>query len=279
VRDERIDVVLATLPSTGMRHPGAPLAVVVHDLRHELRPAQFSRGRRLLRRVSYDRAYALADLIVSVSQRTLDDLHRLHPATAATPSVVVHHGADHVLTWGGAAGTGPAVAFAHHTNKNPDLVIAGWADATSRGEPMPRLTLLGAGSDRERLAALAADRGVGHLVEPVPYLPDQELRGVFGNAAMVVLPSDLEGFGLPIVEGMLLGIPVVIGPDPAALEVAGGHAAVMDGWTPRALADAVAEAGRFDADRLVAARAHAAAFTWRRSAEQTRSALASISRP
>jgi glycosyltransferase involved in cell wall biosynthesis len=178
-----------------------------------------------------------------------------------------------VLAWSCEPRTGPAVTFAHHTNKNPELVLAAWADGLARGLPMPALTMLGTGSARERLTRMAADLGVGHLIDPVPYLPEAELQRAFGSASMVVFPSDLEGFGLPIVEGMRLGIPVVIGPDPATLEVAGGHAVVMDGWTAPALADAVARATGLGAAELEAARAHAAGFTWRRSVEQTRAAL------
>jgi hypothetical protein len=106
-------------PTTTVRRVSAPLAVVILDLRHELRSEQFSRGRRLLRRVSYGRTYAMADAFISISQRSLDDLHRLHPETAAVPSRAVHLGGDHVLAWPPGSRSGPAVGFAHHSNKNP----------------------------------------------------------------------------------------------------------------------------------------------------------------
>ena len=54
---------------------------------------------------------------------------------------------------------------------------------------------------------------------------------MLADAELVVFPSDFEGFGLPVVEGMLLGKPVVLGPEPATNEVAGGHAAVAADWT------------------------------------------------
>jgi glycosyltransferase involved in cell wall biosynthesis len=267
------DAVLATLPATGLTHPGVPLVVVVHDLRHELRPDQFSRARRALRAVSYNRAYALADGFVAVSQRTLDDLHRLHPATHRVPGLVVHHGADHVLDWPGSAATGPAVTFAHHSNKNPDLVLDAWADGRARGLTMPDLLILGTGSLRDRLRARLDALGLTDVVRLAPYLPEDEFHQVMREASMIVFPSEFEGFGLPVVEGMALGIPVVIGPEPAVLEVAGGHAVVMERWSPRALADAVARAGTVGTDQRDAARRHAAAFTWVRSVEQTRDAL------
>ncbi|KQY56939.1 MULTISPECIES: glycosyltransferase [unclassified Nocardioides] len=273
VTDFGADAVLATMPSTSLVRVGVPLGVVVHDLRHELRPEQFSRPRRLLRRVAYDRAYDLADVIVSVSQRSLDDLFRLHPDLRTTTAAVVHHGADHVLAWPRPEQTGPAVTFAHHSNKNPGLVLDAWADGRRRGMAMPPLTVLGTGGQRTALAARVAELRLTDLVTLAPYLPEPEFRATMAGASMIVFPSDFEGFGLPVVEGMLLGIPVVIGPEPASLEVAGGHASVMTSFSAPALANAVVRAAGFDADRLEAARAHAAEFTWRRTVQQTRAAL------
>jgi glycosyltransferase involved in cell wall biosynthesis len=272
-RQHGVDAVLATLPATSLVRTGFPTAVVIYDLRHELRPEQFSRARRLLRNVSYGRGYAIADTIISISRRSLDDLHRLHPRTRRTPAEVVHLGADHVLGWPGEPGTGPAVTFAHHTNKNPDLILEGWAEGRRRGLAMPSLLVLGTGPTRERLQARVDGLGLSGSVELAPFLPDEEFARVMRSASMVVFPSDFEGFGLPVVEGMLLGVPVVIGPEPATLEVAGGHAAVLADWTPAALAEAVDLAAGFSAEQLAAARAHAAEFTWERVVEETRRVL------
>jgi glycosyltransferase involved in cell wall biosynthesis len=271
------DVVLATAPTTTFRKPAAPLCVVVHDLRHELRPEQFGRVRRLLRAVSYGRSYALADAFVAVSRRTLDDLHRTHPRTAPVPSRVVHHGGDHVLAWPAPARTGPCVGFAHHTNKNPDLLLEAWARLDADPGGAPPLTLLGVGSGRrEAIAARLSSLGLTDRVELAPFLPEEEFRRVFAGAELVVFPSDFEGFGLPVVEGMRLGKPVVIGPEPATTEVAGGHAAVAADWTPGALAGAVRRAQTMSAAELEAARAWAATFTWERTVRETRELLASL---
>jgi glycosyltransferase involved in cell wall biosynthesis len=272
-REQGFDAVLATMPVTSLLRTGVPTAVVVHDLRHEVRPEQFSRGRRLVRRIGYGRGYAVADGFIAVSRRSLDDLHRLHPGTAARPASVVHHGADHVLGWPGVPGTGPAVAFAHHTNKNPDLVLEGWAAGRARGHSLPRLLLLGTGTDRERLAARVSELHLESVVELAPFLADEEFATVMRKASMVVFPSGFEGFGLPVVEGMLNGVPVVIGPEPACLEVAAGHASVLSDWTAEALADAVQRALELDHEHLARARHHAEQFTWARCVEQTRDFL------
>jgi glycosyltransferase involved in cell wall biosynthesis len=272
-----VDAVLATAPTTTVRRPAAPLCVVVLDLRHELRPEQFSWGRRLLRDVSYGRAYAMADAFIAISQRSLDDLHRLHPDTAQRPSHVVHLGGDHVLAWPSATRSGPSVGFAHHSNKNPDLLFEAWAMLAADPGGAPPLKLLGVGSARrEAIAARVAALGLGDRVELAPFLPDEEFHRVLADADLVVFPSDFEGFGLPVVEGMLLGKPVVLGPEPATTEVAGGHAAVAADWTPAALADAVRRARAMTDAELEAARAWAATFTWERTIRQTREVLAAL---
>ena len=249
-RELRPDAVLATLPSTTMRRLDAPLVVVVHDLRHDLRPDQFGRGQRLLRRVSYSRGYALADAHLAISQRTLDDLHAVHPRTRSTPSAVVHHGSDHVVGWPTGDRTGPAITFAHQVNKNLDLVRDGWQ---LLGPDAPELVVLGK-----------------------PYVSDEEFAARLGAASVVVLASDFEGFGLPVIEAMRLGVPVVIGPEKAMLEVADGHAFVMSDWTPDAVASAVREAMRADASTIAAAETHAQTFSWARAVSETRALVRSV---
>ena len=272
-RAHRADAVLATNPTTTLRRPGVPVAVVVHDLRHELRSEQFSRGRRALRWAAYGRAYAVADGFVAVSQRTLDDLHRLHPATTSKPAVVAHHGADHAHTWPAPERSGPAIAFGHHTNKNPRLVVDAWALLARDGDP-PHLLVTGlSGEARTAMAAQVASLGLAPWVELAPYLPEPEFHAAFGRAELVVFPSDLEGFGLPVVEGMALGKPVVLGPDPGTAEVAAGHAVIASDLSPDALADAVRRAMALGPERLEAAAAHAASFTWERTVRETRSLL------
>ncbi len=273
-----VDAVLATAPTTSVRRLGAPLCVVILDLRHELRPEQFSRGRRLLRDASYGRSYAMADAFIAISQRSLDDLHRLHPSTSSVAGRVVHLGGDHVLAWPLPSRAGPSVGFAHHSNKNPDLLFEAWSLLAADPGGAPPLKLLGVGSARrEAIAARVSSLGLGDRVELAPFLPEDAFQRVLAEAAMVVFPSDFEGFGLPVVEGMLLGKPVVLGPEPATNEVAGGHAAVASDWTPAALADAVRRARSMTAAELEAAREWAATFTWERTIRQTREVLVEMS--
>ena len=273
-----VDVLLSTLPTTTLRHPGVPTVVVVHDLRHELRPAQFSRGRRVLRTVSYSRGYSLADAFIAISQRTLDDLQTLHPATRDRPATVVHHGADHICATARTKSRPVAVAFGHHSNKNVDLVLDGWARLSTQLAPdsLPSLLIIGLNDQGRRDAArLLAARGLAGRVELAPFLPEEQFRATIGGARLVVFPSDFEGFGLPALEAMQLGIPVVVGPDPAVLEISGGHANVMGSWDVSGLTAAVRHALDMSEAAIESARAHASMFTWAATARHTRAALSS----
>ncbi len=139
-----------------------------------------------------------------------------------------------------------------------------------RDEPRPARLRLEPGA-RAAARRLVAELGIADSVELLPWLDDDAFEAVFAGAAGVLFPSDFEGFGLPALEAMLLGVPVVISRDPALLEVTGGHAVVA--------AAERREPGRGDRAGAVAAGArsppdaHARTFTWERAARPVREVL------
>jgi len=268
------DALLAVLPTTTVTPLPCPRIVIAHDLRYELRPEQFARRARVVRKVSYDIGYRQADAIVCVSGRTRDDLLAVHPYLRGRRVHVVHHGADHVHGWARRTGGDPyALAFGQWANKNVDLVLEAWQLLHKRGHDVP-LVIVGLPQPfRVHVTARAAQLGLAGKVHPLPWLDSAEFESTFASSALVVFPSDFEGFGLPAVEAMHLGIPLVVSADPALLEVTGGLASVMEGSGAEALADAVERARTAGPADLEAARAHAAAFTWRRAAAEMRAVV------
>ena len=209
-----------------------------------------------------------------ISQRTRDDLLAGHPFLRSRRVTVAPLGADHVLEWPPRQpGAGYALAFGQWGNKNVDLVLDAWAMLRSRCDTLP-LVVVGLPAKAHADAKVgAAARGLQDLVTVRPWLSALEFQQQFTSASLVVFPSDFEGFGLPAVEAMRLGIPVVVTPDPALLEVTGGRATVMDGWDAAALSRAVPQALQTSAEQLRAGVEHASTFTWRRTAADVRDAL------
>jgi glycosyltransferase involved in cell wall biosynthesis len=277
IRDLKIDALFAVLPSTTVTPIDCPRAILVLDMRYELRPDQFSTQSRWLRKLSYDVGYLQADGMCCISERTKRDLLTTHPRLRNRRVEVAHLGADHVDSWPAyRSGEEYAIAFGQFANKNVDLVLDAWAILREHGEAMP-LVIVGLGDGARQSAQVKIERlGVVDLVTTLPSLPKEAFRERFAAANLVVFPSDFEGFGLPAVEAMRLGIPLVITPEPALLEVTGGHAAVMDDYGSAALAKSVAEARRTSPPELEAAKEFASKFTWKATASQVRGMLADL---
>lgn len=125
---------------------------------------------------------------------------------------------------------------------------------------------------------LAGPKGWGPQLRPVPgvvltgYIADETLPGLLAAAEVFCYPSSYEGFGLPPLEAMAAGTPVLAGNYPAATEVLGDAALIVDGSDPQALAEALAALasdGSLRAGLARRGRARAATYTWERCARTT----------
>jgi glycosyltransferase involved in cell wall biosynthesis len=129
------------------------------------------------------------------------------------------------------------------------------------------IELVAAGSGRAYMRA-EADGGLRSL----GYVPDDLLPGLYAGALALAMPSLYEGFGLPCLEAMACGTPVVAADRGALPETCGGAALLADPDQPRAFADALVRAATDERERArlsAAGRERASGFTWRRAAEET----------
>ncbi|MEA2303023.1 MAG: hypothetical protein QOH43_303 [Solirubrobacteraceae bacterium] len=118
------------------------------------------------------------------------------------------------------------------------------------------------------LRALAADTGVADRVTFADWVPDADLEGLWALADVAAFPTRGEGFGLPVVEALARGVPVVCSDIPVLREVGGGLPRTFPPDDPAAAAAAIAAALRDGADPA-AERAWAARFTWDAAAQGT----------
>lgn len=277
VRRLGADALVSGVTASAFLGARVPRGVILTDLRHELRPHQFSTAKKVARKVSYGWSFRRADRVFCISERTRNDLLATH-AYVGDRARATRLGADHADRWPSAApGEAPyAVAFGHFANKNVDAVLNAWAVfAAQHPEWVLRLVGMGA-SDRASSAERVAELGITDQVVLMPWLDDEAFVECFAGASLVVMPSDFEGFGLPAVEAMRRRIPVVVSADPALVEVTGGHAEVVADLSPAVLADALDRASRRTADELEAGRAFSEQFTWRAMATSIRDDLMAV---
>ncbi len=169
---------------------------------------------------------------------------------------------------------GPYLLFVgtHDRRKNLDRLAAAWREVR-RALPDLELVLVGRCPARPVLAEPGLIRA-GRL-------SDEDAAALMSGAELFVYPSLYEGFGLPVLEAMQAGAPVLISTDPALRETAGDAAVAVDPASESALARAIVELMGDPLRRLdlrERGRKRAAQFSWRRTAILTREVYAEAAR-
>jgi glycosyltransferase involved in cell wall biosynthesis len=273
------DVLFSADPSRPLRSIGCPFVPTVHDLRYLARPDEFNPARRQYRRLAWEFGMKRASRLVVNSEATAHQVVEFYPSLRDRIRPV-RFGADHVDGWKSAADTPHrhAVTFGHWSNKRPDFAIRAWAELR-RSLPSLDTTLevVGVPPDgHAELRSVALQEGVDDLVQVHEFLADAEFQGLFASAAVVLMTSTLEGFGLPVIEAMQLGIPVVASRG-VGMETAGGDAALYA--DPDSPADFARQIGRVlvgapeRAQIAAHGRDHASTFNWAGAAASVRAVL------
>lgn len=270
-RQERPDVVHAVYflpPATGR-----PTVLTVHDISFERFPEFFSRRALLRDRLLIRASAGAASRVVTVSETSRRDLVELYglpeDRVVAIPNGVSprFRPADGAA-WAPYDGDRPLRVLAVGTVQ-PRKNLARLMDALAIVGRELRVQLRVVGPDGHQAAAIRNRLSMSVETEIVGWLDDAALADEYRRADVFAYPSIYEGFGLPVVEAMASGTPVVTSTGGSLPEVAGDAALLVDPYDVAALAAAIrriAEDGPGAAALRARGLARAATFTWERSA-------------
>jgi glycosyltransferase involved in cell wall biosynthesis len=262
----------------------APLVVTAHDAAPLVFPEAYPRRGRRFHEQGLAAAAERADLVITVSHAAAEELAS-HTAIPSERVRVVPNGVDLEL-----AGDDEVSATRHELGlddapyvfwigsleprKNVGLLVDAFARWAASTDLPHRLVLAGpAGWLEDEAAVLAPARPLGDRVRTVGRVGDPALRALYRGADLFAFPSRHEGFGIPVLEAMAQGTPVLAADIPALREVAGDAARLLSPDDPDAWVDALDELLHDAAERArlgAAGRERAQQYSWTRCAEATR---------
>jgi glycosyltransferase involved in cell wall biosynthesis len=234
-----------------------PLVVTVHDLAVFRHPRAFNRWSRTYGPLIVPRVLRAARLVIAVSEFTKGELIELL-SLPEEKIRVVHNGIDETFRRAGPSADGD------------------YALAVGTLEPRKNLARIAAATRRTGLELrVVGARGWGNVemngdgVRWLGDVPDDELARLYRGARCFVYASLYEGFGIPVLEAMACGTPVVTSRGGGTEEVANGAAVLVDPRDPSEIATGI-ERAVLQRDELVRrGRERAHAFTWGAAADAT----------
>ncbi len=262
-----------------------PTVVTIHDMSLRLYPRYHPPRRVILNRPLVDLAARTADAIIAPSESAKRDIVRLYGLDPGRVHVVYEAAApsftrvndraelERVRRRYGLAERIILYVGTIEPRKNLPTLIEAFADRCRSGELNHQLVCVGPygwlsrGIDEQIARANAPGS-----VKFTGYVPFEDLPALYSLAEMFVYPSIYEGFGLPVVEAMACGAPVITGRTPALSEIGGGAIVEVDRLEPAALGRALVDlAGSRDRREDLSGRGlvRAQAFSWERAARES----------
>ena len=160
---------------------------------------------------------------------------------------------------------------AKRPHKNLARVLQAVAELPQEARPMTILPGF-ATPHEDELRRLANTLGIADDVVFLGWVSASDLEGLYGLATLVAFPSLHEGFGLPVLEGMSRGVPVITSNRSSMPEVAGGAALLVDPESTEAISHAIGRLlmdGDLRSELTAKGLERAKRFTWERTAEMT----------
>jgi alpha-1,3-rhamnosyl/mannosyltransferase len=261
-----------------------PLVLTIHDVSYIRHPEWYPYRRDRLRRAFYRRSARTADTVITdseFSRREIVDTFVIDPEQV----VAIPLGVGAPFAPAPSTASRPLPPNVHppyvlhvgdlHARRNLSTALSAVLTVRSRHPDLASLRLTLAGTDRgerHRLERQAAAAGQAEALVFVEAADDATLVALYQHAAALVYPSRYEGFGLPLVEAMACGAPVVAANASAIPELVGSAGLLVSPDDTSGFADAI-EGLLLNAERRHALRERsirrAAEFSWDRTAKAT----------
>jgi glycosyltransferase involved in cell wall biosynthesis len=217
------------------------IVTVIHDAQHEHFPQNFSARKRAWLRAAHQYTMRRADVVVAISQYVADDLVARHGDRRADKIRVIPNAVSFERLEPGSLPAGLPTdreivlcVSGGYRHKNLETLVRAFARVASV-RASSHLVIVGQAPDQ--LIGARQGAGVGALVRELAlvdrvavlgYVTDAELGALYRRASVLAMPSLFEGFGLPVVEALGLGVPVVCTRAGGLSEVARGLAIQTD---------------------------------------------------
>ena len=263
--------------------------VTIHDIAFRTLPKAYNRKSRWYLDLTTRFAMSHATRIIVPSEAVARDLHEYYGAPESRVWVIPHgpgivsaehprptsdstHG--HIRT--NMAGEVYFVAIGRiETKKNTARIVEAYARAREKSDAVRGMKLVivgGRGVGAEETDRAIARSGMSEHIIRTGHLPADEVCALLANARALIFPSLAEGFGMPIVDAMALGVPVITSRGGATEEVAGDAGYLVD---PKNIDEIAAGMSRLSEDEtfrdvlISKGRTRAAQFSWEKAARET----------
>jgi len=263
---------------------GVPVVLTIHDVSYETHPEWYPYRRDRLRRYFYRRSARSASRVLTDSAFSASEIAAAYgiPLERITVAPLGVHGTfgagdPNVALDLPADVTEPYLLHVGdiHERRNLPLVVDAVLEARRHFGAAAAMSLVLAGVDRgmsEGLCAMAAEAGSPEAVVALGPVSEDRVHALYRGATALVYPSLYEGFGLPLVEAMASGTPVLASHEASIPEVLGGAGLLLDARDVSAWREAIIRIVNDEAlrgDLRARGLARAATFTWQRTARLT----------